>query len=821
MSDVSDTEKAGPDSEYRATYDQPVDLIHTELHLKPDWQKKWMYGRALITLKPHFYPLDSLVLDAKGMTLHSISLSTNGWTQDSVPFTYDSLKIVIRPNRKFKRQDTLVVKIDYIARPDERLTSGSQAIQGDKGLYFINTDGKHPLKPRQLWTQGETEANSCWFPTIESPAQKMTQDIFLEVDSELVTLSNGLLVHTDYDGNAHKTDHWKQTLPAAPYLTMIAAGPFAVVKDRWNSLAVDYYLDPAYAPYAKKIFGETPAMIDYFSQVLGVPYPWEKFAQVVVHDFVSGAMENTTAVVHGTNMQQTDRERLDDDYTDFISHELFHQWFGDYVTCESWSNTTLNEGFATYGEYLWREHRYGRGNADEYAQDDLRTYLASSKEEDPSLIRFHYQDRDDLFDAVSYQKGGRVLHMLRQEVGDAAFFTAVHEYLASHAFATAEIHDLRRSFEQTTGLDLNWFFDQWYLHGGHPTLTITYKWNESDSIQEVTIEQTQNLEKNPLYRLPFSIDIYSDSGATRTKVYLEERKQTFRFPVPQRPRLVNVDATKSLVCSKKDLHSREDWRYMYDHGPLYLDRWEAVNALVKDYQAGTADAALIQKAWEDPSVTIRKLVLEYAGPLVKSDSLNTLRAMQRKVLEDSSAEVRTAALKALDKRFPYEAIRPTVLSAIAENSYDVVAQAFETLKKHKDSTLYDTAIRLSSDSSGKVMSALAGYWESDTVHDMTDFFWRGILISKSWNRFSIGKSYGKYLEHSSDTILEKGIDNLILYNEFTNARFARSSGVSALRNLRDSLAKKPEGSRGLDDAHWKVLNDWIDTFDKSNQEKSR
>lgn len=253
----------------------------------------------------------------------------------------------------------------------------------------------------------------------------MTQEIYLTVDTAFETLSNGLLLSTQINGDGTKTDYWKQSLPNAPYLTMVAAGDFAIIKDRWRNIEVNYYVDKPYEKYARLIFGNTPEMLEFFSKKLNMDYVWEKYSQIVVHDYVSGAMENTTAVVHGTNMLEDARELMDYNYEDYISHELFHHWFGNLVTCESWSNLTLNEGFANYSEYLWREYKYGRDDADYSNQGEQSAYLLYTAKNDPTLIRYDYEDREDMYDVVSYQKGGRVLHMLRKYVGDDAFYAAL------------------------------------------------------------------------------------------------------------------------------------------------------------------------------------------------------------------------------------------------------------------------------------------------------------------------------------------------------------------------------------------------------------
>jgi aminopeptidase N len=829
---VEEGSAPGVAREYRATYEQPVDLIHTSLDLRPDWEKKWMYGEASIKVKAHFTAVDSVTLDAKGMEIRSVGLEKAGGRQDSVPYRYDGKKLHIRLATPLQRTDTLTILIRYISKPDERKTGGSLAIQQDKGLYFINADGKNPDKPKELWTQGETEANSAWFPTIESPAQKMTQDIRLTVDSFLVTVSNGLLTEQRMNGDGTRTDHWRQTLPAAPYLTMIAVGPFKVVRDEWRGKEVSYYVDAPYEKYARKIFGETSDMIAYFSRLLKTDYPWEKYAQVVVHDYVSGAMENTTAVIHGTNMQQDPREMLDGDYTDYISHELFHHWFGDLVTCESWSNITLNEGFANYSEYLWREHRYGREDADRAQQSDLGGYLSQAKTIDEPLVRFHYTDAEELYDAISYNKGGRVLHMLRKEIGDSAFFESLAYYLHTHAFGTAEVHDLRMAFEKVTGRDMNEFFEQWFLTGGHPSLRISYEWRDSSSTQVVRIEQTQNPKDNPVYRLPIKVDIYLEDSVMHEKIIVNDKKEEFSFTCPQKPMLVNVDADKALLCTKKDDHTREEWRYQYLHAPLYLDRYEAVRTLSKEYKPESPDATVLMTALDDRHPEIRMTVLENCSGLVKQDSSVMLKKLLSMTQGDKIADVRKSALKSLKKNYSYAVYKDGVWNAVKDSSYEVAASAFGIIADKDPSAAPELATAMEADSGGAVLAALAEYYEKDTAADRSDFYGRAMRKSKSWYRINVIRSYGKYLRNQPDSILETGVRRLVEYCEFTPQRFARSGAIAELRSLdrvleermnglKDKKTDDPVASAAFDRtaATRKSIQDVLDRFDRQQKEK--
>jgi aminopeptidase N len=246
------------------------------------------------------------------MDIKKVSMKNGSY----LTYTYDGWYLKINLDRTYKRDEQYTILIDYTAKPNELNVQGSNAITDAKGLYFINPDSTQANKPTQIWTQGETEASSCWFPTIDAPNQKTTQEILITVDKRYKTLSNGLLLSSKDNGNGTRTDHWKQSLPHAPYLFMMAVGDFAIVKDQWKrkdgkTIEVNYYLEHEFEPHAKAIFGKTPKMIEYFSNLLGVEYPWEKYDQVIVRDYVSGAMENTGAVINGEFYNQTTRETID------------------------------------------------------------------------------------------------------------------------------------------------------------------------------------------------------------------------------------------------------------------------------------------------------------------------------------------------------------------------------------------------------------------------------------------------------------------------------------------------------------------------------
>jgi len=237
--------------------------VHTKLDVRFDYKKRHMYGKEWVTLKPHFYPTDSLRLDAKGMDLKTIAIVKNG---KNVPLKFrydDSLTVAIQLDKVYHNNESYTIYIDYTAKPNELHVKGSAAINDAKGLYFINPDGTEKDKPIQIWTQGETTGSSCWFPTIDLSEQKTTDEISMTVLNKYVTLSNGKLVSQKVNGDGTRTDTWKQDLPHSPYLFMMAVGDFKIYKDKWRNKEVNYYLEPKYAPYAKQIFGMTPELIEF------------------------------------------------------------------------------------------------------------------------------------------------------------------------------------------------------------------------------------------------------------------------------------------------------------------------------------------------------------------------------------------------------------------------------------------------------------------------------------------------------------------------------------------------------------------------------
>ena len=736
-------------SEYRAAATRKNDIIHTKLDVSFDWSKQYLYGKATITAKPYFYPTSTLELDARGMEIISVKkrlIREPNPTEDQrtsevilpplekLNYKYENDILAIELNKEYKKDEEYTVFIDYITKPNElKKGGGSAAINDDKGLYFINPDGKDKDKPKQIWTQGETQSNSVWFPTIDRPNERITQEINITVDKKYVTLSNGELVFSIDNADSTRTDCWKMDLPHPPYLAMMAIGEFAIVKDKWRGKEVSYYVEKEYEPYAKAIFGNTPEMLEFYSNKLGVEYAWNKYSQIVVRDYVSGAMENTTATLHGEFLQRTDRELVDRTNEDVIAHELFHQWFGDLVTCESWSNIPLNESFATYAEYLWEEYKYGKDAADLHSAQSRAGYMSEASRKQVNLIRFNYSDREDMFDAHSYNKGGQVLHMLRKYVGDAAFFASLKLYLETNKFKAVEIHNLRLAFEEVTGEDLNWFFNQWFLSSGHPELTIINDYDATTKKQKVRIiqeqvtkgnestDQIQDLNKTHLFKTPMYIDIYANGEVKREKVVVTKKDQTFEFDAAVKPNLVNVDAEKMLLCVKNEKKPIAEWAFQYKNAPLYLDRFEALSELMK-HASDSVATQVILSALHDKFWSIREDALDVLKEIQPGHETEIKATVIQMAKTDKKSDVRAASIKYLAATYEGEDMMALYKNALNDQSYAVLGAALSAVSKANPQTGITLAKQYENEKNNAILYVISDLYSTHGTDSNNDFF---------------------------------------------------------------------------------------------------
>ncbi len=766
---------------YNPTYTLRNDLLHTDLNLKFDWPNQHVIGIATLTLKPYFYPTRILELDAKDFDINSIKLSGK-----DLKYDYNGEILTIDLGKTYQKDQEYTIVIDYIAKPAETGgQGGSAAITSDQGLFFINHDQSDPNKPMQIWTQGETEWNSRWFPTIDKPNERCTQEMHLTVQDRFKTLSNGLMTGSDKNADGTRTDHWKMDQPHAPYLFMIAVGEFAVVKDSWDGMLVDYYVEPEYEKDAKAIFAHTPEMLSFFSEKLGVKYPWKKYSQVVVRDYVSGAMENTTGVIFGEFVQQTTQDLIDNNNDGIVAHELFHHWFGDYVTCESWANLTMNEGFANYSEYLWFEHKYGKDRADSHRRSEMQGYVGSVGQGGAHpLIHFEHDDKEDMFDAHSYNKGGLVLHMLRSYVGDDAFFAALKLYLNENAYTAVEAHDLRLAFEEVTGEDLNWFFNQWYFEQGHPVLNINYDYDATAGKLDVIIQQEQDPKANPpIFQLPFAIDIYTDAGAPmRTEVLMNQRKQVFSFDVPSKPLLVNVDADKVLLAEKRDNKTDDALIFQYKNGKNYFDRYEALQAL------GGKSSSNIQSVFEmglgDPYWGLRSKAISLIDLKANPATLPKLAEIGRK---DPHSAVRAAAFNKLADAGDSKYIGAAKQAIDQDKVSRVQAAALNALYAMTPSEALNYATKLEESKSVTILGAVSNIYADQKDLSKLAFFSKNMSKVDGYGAMDYFENYFSILQSADDATVSENTslmkDLAVDMGQSPWRRFAATKTINDIRGF--------------------------------------
>ena len=782
---------------YRATATKTNNLKHTKLVASFNYEKSQMNGEVWLKLQPHFYPTNQLVLDAKAMDLKEVAL-VQGTVKSKLTYRYDSMQLHIDLNKTYTAKESYTIYIKYIARPNEFKGQGSEAIRDAKGMYFINPLGTDKEKPTQIWTQGETEASSVWIPTIDKTNQKTTQEFYLTVPSKYVSLSNGLLVKQTDLKNGFREDVWKMDLPHSPYLFFIGIGDYAVIKDSYKGKEVSYYIEKAYEKEARKIYGNTPQMIAFFESKLGVPFPWSKYAQISGRDFVSGAMENTTATLHSDAVQQNARELKDgNNWESTIAHELFHQWFGDYVTAESWSNITVNESFADYSQTLWFEHSQGKDAGAYENYTALRNYLSSPTDAEKDLVRFFYKDKEDVFDLVSYQKGGRILNMLRHLVGDDAFFASLNKYLTDNKFSNGSAIKLKLAFEAVTGKDLNWFFNQWYFGNGHPYVRIQQKYMADQQKVLVTIQQTQT--QNKLFTLPVGVDVYVQGKRNHYEVWSKNRLDSFYFPAAVAPDNVNVDNDKVLLWAKDEAKPIEQYAFQFKNARNFMDRYEAANEAGANLK-NPAAKAIIEAAIKDSFHVIRSIALNSYNPTAID------AAMEEQVIrlaeKDPVSTVREDAINVMSKinKANYQAYFE---KWVYDSSYTVAGAALAALEQLDSAKAYTIAKQFSTQTlkkrlNGVVVTILTKYGDQSIFDFVADNFAK--LNIQSSEKFELTAPFAQILIKTTDPVkFKKGIDLIVEFREAIPQGYrSQSDPYFNFKILGDILkAKKQKGETEL------------------------
>lgn len=764
---------------YQASATRSMDLVHMDLDLRFDWKNQQVIGKAKLRLTPYFYPQKIVVLDAQDFDFGRVAWMHKGQLE-TLSYRYDNQEIQIYLSEEASVGDTVELEVNYVAFPEKNSGEGSAAITDTKGLYFIDPMDTIPGKSTMLWTQGETQHSSKWFPTIDRPNERLTHDIWLTVPDSMVSISNGRLLKQESLGNGMRKDHWKMDLPHAPYLVAIAVGDFAKVTTSKGNLPLGYYVEKGFEKGAAKVFASTPEMITYFEKLLGVPFPWQKYDQIVVRDFVSGAMENTTASIFMEELLLDEREALDSEWDYIIAHELFHQWFGDLVTAESWSNLTLNEAFANYSEYLWNENRYGQDQADLKLVVEKEGYFAEADAEPKELIRFYYGDAEDLFDAHSYNKGGLVLHMLRRELGDVAFFKGLNLYLTQHAFQAAEAHDLRLAMERVSGRDLNWFFNQWFFAKGHPELKVEVDYSRPENLL-LRFSQVQDLNQTPVFQLPITVSWYEGEVRKTKTVQVTKAEQEIVLENDSPISLVYVNEGQEILMKGNQVMTNAHYLRQFKESQLGVARYEALDSLVSR-DAAEELGIVLPLALEDSFAAIRErgLSLLQGGDRWK-EALGELEGkIYRLAEEDSNNKVRAGALEVLAE-WNSSGYRGAFTRLARDPSYLVAGAALMGLAR-----VADPVVELSwmetfeRETNFRMAVGLAEYYISTKVLGKGPWFEQTFSKLSGEGLYYFMGYYGSYFMDVEVTDKEKAIRRLLAILESNPKDFLRLGAFQTL-----------------------------------------
>ena len=764
---------------YQASATRTMDLLHMDLDLRFDWKSQQVIGKAKLRLTPYFYPQKIVVLDAQDFEFGRVAWMHKGQLE-TLSYRYDNQEIQIYLPEEASVGDTVELEVNYVAFPEKNSGEGSAAITDTKGLYFIDPMDTIPGKPTMLWTQGETQHSSKWFPTIDRPNERLTHDIWLTVPDSMVSISNGRLLKEESLGNGMRKDHWKMDLPHAPYLVAIAVGDFAKVTASHGDLPLGYYVEKGFEKGAAKVFASTPDMISYFEKRLGVPFPWQKYDQIVVRDFVSGAMENTTASIFMEELLLDEREALDSEWDYIIAHELFHQWFGDLVTAESWPNLTLNEAFANYSEYLWNEKRYGEDQADLKLVVEKEGYLAEADAEPKELIRFNYADAEDLFDAHSYNKGGLVLHMLRRELGDAAFFKGLNLYLTQHAFQAVEAHDLRLAMERVSGRDLNWFFNQWFFAKGHPELKVEVDYSKPENLL-LRFSQVQDLNETPVFQLPITVSWYEGEVRKTKTVLVTKSEQELVLENGSPVSLVYVNEGQEILMKGNQVLTNAQYLRQFKESQLGVARYAALDSLVSR-DAAEELGIVLPLALEDSFAAIRErgLSLLQGGDQWKEALGELEEKIYRLAEEDPQNKVRASALEVLTEWNP-SGYRGAFTRLARDPSYLVAGAALMGLAR-----VADPVVELSwmetfeRETNFRMAVGLAEYYISTKVLGKGPWFEQTFSKLSGEGLYYFMGYYGSYFMDVEVTDKEKAIRRLLAILENHPKDFLRLGAFQTL-----------------------------------------
>ncbi len=609
-----------------------MDVEHYDLELVLDPEERSIVGTCRIRLRPLERTLETVELDLAGLEVRGVQDDAGRYLE----FRHRGDDLVITLARPLPVGESVEIAIDYGGRPR-------------KGLYYAGGAGGAPT---HVFTQGECEDSRWWFPCWDAPGDRATSELRVTIPAEWTAVAAGERVERVESG-ATATEHWSISTPHPVYLVTLVAGDFVVRTDDWDGVPLMYLAPPRYEAWMDASFRETPAMLDFFSELTGVRYPYGKYSQACVENFPFGGMENISATTLTCLTLDDELGTRDAQSHGLVAHEAAHQWFGDLVTCNHWDDIWLNEGFATYGALLYFEHARGLDEFRALVRDNLETYL----EEDVGAKRRPtvwnvYRAPMDLFDAIAYQGGAARLHHLRYVVGDDAFFEGVRRFVADNAERNVVTADLQRAMERASDRPLGWFFRQWLYGAGYPEVTTKWEWDEVRRELVLRVDQSQAVAAGTpsVFRFPVDVEIRDEAGITVHRLDVQQRNETFRLPASRRPVWVRFDKNGWVPMKHTPERSGEEWLAVASSDDDVNGRREAVRALGELAARAPSErrelyvAELASRLRDDESRFVRR---DAARALGAAKGLEARRNLMWAAENDEAAPVRVAALEAL------------------------------------------------------------------------------------------------------------------------------------------------------------------------------
>ena len=614
--------------------DRPGQVDHIFLDLILDIPNQSFQGTCTTTITPVRPGIQQLTMDAVDLTIESVLV--DGVSQN---FDYDGEQIEIRLQQA-TTTEAVKVAIAYSVDHPQR------------GLYFIAPTEYYPDKPTQVWTQGEDEDSRFWFPCFDYPGQLATSEIRVQIPAGFKAVSNGELINTEKadDGEIY---HWSQQQVHPTYLMTLAVGDFAEIADEWKGKPITYYVEKGREADGKRSMGKTPRMVEFLSQKYGYDYPYPKYAQVCVDDFIFGGMENTSTTLLTDRCLLDERAATDNMRTEsLVLHELAHQWFGDLVVIKHWSHAWIKEGMASYAEVFWTEEEYGKDDAAYYLLNEARTYIDedSTRYRRP-IVTNVYREAIELYDRHLYEKGACVYHMIRAILGDELFDKAIQTFVQDNAHQTVETVDLLRAIDKATGYNLMFLFDQYVFRGGHPDFQVAYAWDGDSNLAKLTVTQKQaqkDSESKELFDLKIPVAfgyVAEKSDATEFKTFslrTYQAEQSFYFPLESKPDFISFDVGNNFLKTVTLQYpvAQLKKQLKYDRDPI--SRIYAVAALAKKGGLETVKA-LAESLTGDRFWGVRVEVAKKLGKIKLNQAMDALQSG----LKDEDARVRRTIVTAL------------------------------------------------------------------------------------------------------------------------------------------------------------------------------